>query len=67
MGKEQTVVRINAMTCGHCKAMEENNLSKLSGEEVVTVDLATGEATIQGKADADAIRMVVEELGFSMR
>lgn len=62
----QTVIIVKGMTCGHCKAMVEKNLSKLPGVKSVTVDLATGETKIQGDADRAAIREVIEDLGFSM-
>ena len=66
MEKEQTVIFVKGMSCGHCKAMVEKNLSKLPGVESVTVDLASGETVIQGNADQAAIREVIEDLGFSM-
>ncbi len=66
MEKEQTVIIVKGMTCGHCKAMVEKNLSKLPGVVSVTVDLASGETKIQGNADPAAIREVIEELGFSL-
>lgn len=66
MGKEQTVIIVKGMTCGHCKAMVEKNLSKLPGVVSVTVDLASGETQIQGNADHAVIREVIEDLGFSL-
>ena len=54
------------MTCGHCKAMVEKNLSKLPGVESVTADLATGETKIKGNPDKAAVREVIEDLGFTM-
>ncbi|MDE6100525.1 MAG: permease, partial [Paramuribaculum sp.] len=66
MEQSQTTVIVKGMTCGHCKAMVEKNLSKLSGVESVTVDLASGETMIKGNADMDSIREVIEDLGFSL-
>ena len=66
MEKEQTVIIVKGMTCGHCKAMVEKNLSKLPGVVSVTVDLASGETKIQGNADPAAIREIIEERGFSL-
>ena len=54
------------MTCGHCKAMVEKNLTKLPGVESVTVDLASGETKIKGNPDKEAVREVIEDLGFSI-
>ena len=65
MENEQTII-VKGMTCGHCKAMVEKNLSKLPGVEAVEADLATGKTTIKGIYDATAVREVIDELGFSM-
>ena len=65
MENEKTII-VKGVTCGHCKAMVEKNLAKLPGVESVTVDLASGQTKIQGKADAAAIKEVIEDLGFSI-
>ncbi len=65
MANEKTIV-VKGMTCGHCKAMVEKNLSKLPGVESVSVDLASGETRIQGLPDDSAIREVIEDLGFAI-
>jgi len=57
---------VKGMTCGHCKAMVEKNLSKLPGIEEVAVDLATGKTTIKGNPDEAAVREVIDDLGFSI-
>lgn len=66
MDKEQTTIVVKGMSCGHCKAMVEKNLAKLSGVEGVAVDLATGKTVISGHPDLAAVRTVIEELGFSV-
>lgn len=66
MENEQTTIIVKGMTCGHCKAMVEKNLSKLPGVEYVTADLATGETKIKGNPDKAAVREVIEDLGFTM-
>ena len=66
MENEQTTIIVKGMTCGHCKAMVEKNLSKLPGVESVTADLATGESKIKGNPDKAAVREVIEDLGFTM-
>ena len=65
MEHEQTII-VKGMTCGHCKAMVEKNIAKLPGVEAVTVDLASGETHIQGHPDADAVKEVIDDLGFSI-
>ena len=66
MNNEETVITVKGMTCGHCKAMVEKNLSKLPGVESVSVDLATGKTVIKGEADSAAIREVIDDLGFTI-
>ncbi len=65
MENEKTII-VKGMTCGHCKAMVEKNLSKLPGVENVTVDLASGETKIQGNPEPEAVKEVIEDLGFSL-
>ena len=67
MENNQTkTIIVKGMTCGHCKAMVEKNLSKLPGVESVTVDLASGETKIQGNPDMKEIKATIDELGFSV-
>lgn len=66
MEKGETKIVVKGMTCGHCKAMVEKNLSKLEGVETVTVDLASGETKIQGKPDMAEVKEVIDDLGFTM-
>lgn len=65
MDQNQTYL-VKGMTCGHCKAMVEKNLSKLPGVESVEVDLASGKTSIKGNVDANAVRETIEDLGFSL-
>ncbi len=66
MDKEQVTIVVKGMTCGHCKAMVEKNLSKLDNVESVTVDLASGTTTITGQPDMNEVREVIDDLGFTM-
>ncbi len=66
MENKATVYIVKGMTCGHCKAMVEKNLSKLPGVEAVSVDLATGKTSIEGNVDPAAVREVIDDLGFTL-
>lgn len=66
MENGQTTIMVKGMTCGHCKAMVEKNLSKLPGVESASADLTTGETHIQGNPDMAAVKEVIEDLGFTM-
>lgn len=66
MENGQVTITVKGMTCGHCKAMVEKNLSKLPGVKSITVDLASGKTTIDGAPDMTAVREVIDDLGFTM-
>ena len=66
MENGQTTIMVKGMTCGHCKAMVEKNLSKLPGVESASADLTTGETHIKGNPDMAAVKEVIEDLGFTM-
>jgi len=64
---DMLTLKIEGMTCNHCTAMVQKHLSKLQGIDTVTVDLASGEARIEGTPDMDAVREVIEDLGFKIK
>lgn len=64
MDKLEIIVR--GMTCNHCKATVENNVTALEGISSVEVDLATDRVSIEGdKLDLDRIRERIESLGYA--
>ncbi len=66
MEKGEISIIVKGMTCGHCKAMVEKNLSKLDGVESVAVDLASGETRINGNPDMLKVKEVIDDLGFTV-
>ncbi len=65
--QQNQIYVVKGMTCGHCKAMVEKNLSKLPGVESVEVDLASGKTSITGTPDENAVRETIEDLGFTIK
>ncbi len=59
-----TIYHIKGMSCPHCKASVEKNLSRLPGVETVEVDLSSGTATVTGDHDHEAAYRTIEEIGF---
>lgn len=60
-----TTFKIDGMTCNHCKASVEKNLTQLEGINAVEVNLERKEAHVKGsKIDEEAIRKTVSELGY---
>lgn len=57
---------VSGMTCNHCRAAVAQALNKVPGVEHVTVDLATGRATVQAtNVDVAALIAAVEAQGYS--
>ncbi len=63
---ETTVIKINGMTCRHCTSSVEEALGKRAGVESVVADLESGTATVvhDERATEDALRALIEEIGF---
>ena len=57
---------VTGMTCEHCVASVTEEVTELPGVDAVEVELATGTLTVEGTADADAVRGAVEEAGYEL-
>ena len=55
---------ISGMSCNHCKANVERAILSVEGVKEVTVDLASGTATVTGNHDADALIERVKSYGY---
>ena len=63
------IINVKGMTCTHCKASVEGALEALPGVNDVTVDLDTGDVTInieEGKVEESAMKAAVEAIGFEV-
>lgn len=58
---------VTGMTCAHCVASVQEEVSELAGVEVVSLDLDSGRLVVRGEAadSQDAIRAAVEAAGYS--
>jgi copper chaperone len=62
------IYAIQGMTCDHCTRAVARALAKLPGvTRVVGVDLAHGEARIEGSPDEAAVVAAVKEEGYEAR
>jgi copper chaperone CopZ len=52
------------MQCNHCKSNVEKAIRAVEGVDNVEIDLASGIATIHGKANITEIQKAVEAIGF---
>ena len=57
--------KIEGMSCPHCKATVERQISNLEGVTAVVADLATGTATVEGNPDDKAVADAVNAAGFT--
>lgn len=65
MSANEKVFSVDGMTCNHCKATVEKNLSKLDKIESVQVDLATKTVHIKGEnINSAIIEDKVKDLGY---
>lgn len=58
---------VSGMTCAHCAASVEEEVSEVDGVESVAVDLETGAVRVHGRGVADdAVRAAVREAGYEV-
>lgn len=66
---ETKVLKIQGMSCHHCKEAVTKALTSLSGVESVDVDVAGGTATVSfdpAQVSEEAMRAAVEEAGYEV-
>jgi copper chaperone len=62
----QTILKVEGMTCNHCKMRVEKALQGVSGVESVKVDLTAKEADVTGEVERAKLIKAVEEAGYSV-
>lgn len=62
----QTLLKVQGMTCNHCKMRAEKALQGVSGVESVKVDLAAKEAVVTGDAERAKLVKAIEEAGYTV-
>ncbi len=63
---ESIELTIIGMTCAGCTASVSRALGKVAGVTAVSVDLASGRATIEGHAALQDLERAVEAAGFDL-
>jgi copper chaperone CopZ len=59
--------KVDGMMCNHCRANVENAIKSVEGVTDVTVDLASGTASVQGTASDEDIISVISERGYTAK
>ncbi len=63
---EIKTIKVDGMTCNHCKANVENNLAKLSFVESASVNLSEKTVTLKGdKIEIKRAKETIEALGYT--
>jgi len=62
----QIILKVEGMTCNHCKMRTEKALQGVSGVESVKVDLAGKEAVVTGNAERAKLVKAVTDAGYSV-
>ncbi|OLO40344.1 copper resistance protein CopZ [Alkalihalophilus pseudofirmus] len=63
-------IKVNGMTCGHCKASVEGALSKLEGVTKAEVSLENKEVTVEfneNQVTIDKLKSEIEDTGFDVK
>ena len=63
---QETIIKIEGMSCGHCKAAVEKALKAVAGVETAVVDLEKKQAVLTGNAVMGAMREAVEDAGYEV-
>ncbi len=64
-----TMFEVPEMSCGHCKAAVEGELSKLSGVKRANADLEKGTVEVsyeEGKVTTEDLKGAIEEAGYTV-
>ena len=63
---QETIIKIEGMSCGHCKAAVEKALKAVAGVETAVVDLEKKQAVVTGNEVMEAMREAVEDAGYEV-
>ena len=62
----ETVIRVNGMMCGHCKARVEKACKAVPGTVDAVVDLAAKTVTVTGTADVAALKQAITDADYTV-
>jgi Cu+-exporting ATPase len=63
---KQTILKVNGMSCNHCKNAVEKAVKSISGVESVQVNLDQGQVVVEGSAGYDRLVKAIEEAGYEV-
>jgi len=62
----ETIIKVNGMMCGHCKAMVEKVCKAVPGTVDAVVDLEAKNVTVTGSADVSALKQAITDAGYEV-
>ena len=60
----ETVIKVEGMMCGHCKATVEKVCKAVPGVQDAVVDLQAKTVTVTGSADAEALKQAIRDADY---
>ena len=64
----EKTVKVGGMTCNHCKANVQNNLSSIDGIDEIEIDLESGRVKMTGdEIDLSEVKSKVESIGYDYK
>ena len=63
---QETIIKIEGMSCGHCKAAVEKALKAVPGVETAVVNLEEKQAVVTGNATMHAVGEAIEDAGYEV-
>ncbi len=64
--KMETVIKVEGMMCGHCKARVESACKAVAGVTDAVVDLEQKQVTVSGSADVEAVKAAIVNAGYEV-
>lgn len=62
----ETVIRVDGIMCGHCKARVEKVCKDVPGTVDAVVDLAAKTVTVTGTADVQALKKAISDADYTV-
>ncbi|MCU7557664.1 copper chaperone CopZ [Macrococcus capreoli] len=64
----ETILKVEGMTCGHCKKSVEGAVSELEGVKSAAVDLEAANVTIvhEENVSVDTMKAAIEDQGYDV-
>ncbi len=59
-------LKVEGMSCGHCKMAVEKAVSGVEGVSGVDVDLANKQVTVSGHFNKDSVVKAIEDVGYDV-